>query len=113
MASDPSGSSSRDNNTLNTPGGRKISGHAERDSLERHGFRPPFDGVDDIIDNPSRISTQRDGATAFIKVAGRGGNRYAFAILNEDTNTLVTAIKNIDRSELARFGRRYGFNPNP
>ncbi len=49
-----------------TPRGRKLTTHA-RESLPRHGFTEPFSLVDEIIDNYTRRTTQRDGATVYIQ----------------------------------------------
>jgi RHS repeat-associated protein len=98
---------------VTTPGGRNLSIHAETDSLRRHGFQDPFNDIDDIIDNYSRITTQQDGATVYIKKVGRRGDSYAIVILNEDTNTIITAIKGLDKKALKKLGQNYGFNPNP
>ena len=94
-----------------TPGGRKLSGHAE-ESLRRHGFREPFGQVDDIIENASRTTTQADGATVYIQRATGRGRTYNIAIINE-LNEIVTAMRNLTSHELNNLGRNYGFNPNP
>ncbi|HEX8704822.1 MAG TPA: hypothetical protein VF815_38675, partial [Myxococcaceae bacterium] len=55
-----------------TPGGRKLTEHAQ-ESLRRHGFKEPFSQVDDIIENNTRTTTQADGATVYIQHAGGRG----------------------------------------
>ena len=47
---------------LTTPKGRKLTKHSQ-ESLRRHGFKKPWDKVDAIIDDATRIVTQADGAT--------------------------------------------------
>jgi filamentous hemagglutinin len=92
-----------------TPGGRVISEHA-LESLERHGFSSPYGEVDSIIDKCSRVARQDDGALVYIK-SQRG--RYSVAIVDENANLIVTALKDLTRKELLRLGRNNGFNPFP
>jgi hypothetical protein len=47
-----------------TPNGRRLTQHA-RESLIQHGFQQPFNLIDDIIDNASRVATQNDGANIY------------------------------------------------
>lgn len=105
------GPTHRDGGGEKTPGGRKLSGHAE-ESLRRHGFREPFGQVDDIIENASRTTSQADGATVYIERAAGRGRTYNIAIVNE-LNEIVTAMRNLSSHELNNLGRNYGFNPNP
>jgi RHS repeat-associated protein len=98
------------NSAATTPKGRRLTTHADLDSLARHGFEEPFDDVDDIIDNATRTTQQADGANVYIKAFP--GKRYAVAIVTHD-DALVTAIKDLTGSDLRSLGRRYGFNPNP
>jgi len=93
-----------------TPGGLKITGHA-RESLLRHGFREPFDKVDDIIANYSRKRIQRDGATVYIQKAKGSGQRYNIATVGDEG--LVTAMQNLSRHELQNLGRNHGYDPSP
>jgi hypothetical protein len=94
-----------------TPGGRKLTEHAQ-ESLRRHGFKEPFSQVDDIIENYIRTTTQADGATVYIQRAGGRGRSYNIAIVNEQ-GEIVTAMRNLDPIELRNLGRNYGFDPNP
>jgi RHS repeat-associated protein len=94
-----------------TPGGRKLSEHADVDSLNRHGFSEPYHDVDNIIDSPSRVTQQADGAKVYIQ--STGNNNYNLAIVNHQDNSLVTAMQNLTGRELSNLGKRYGFNANP
>jgi filamentous hemagglutinin len=94
-----------------TPGGRPLTRHAQ-ESLRRHGFREPFDQVDDIIENFTRKTTQADGATVYIQRSNSGGRKYNLAILNEKGG-VVTAMRNLNPHELRNLARNHGFNPNP
>jgi filamentous hemagglutinin len=91
-----------------TPKGRKLTEHA-LESLIRHGFSKPFDVIDDIIDNATRVTIQADGATVYIQRAGRRGGSYNIVIEGEDG--LVTGMLNPTRHELNNLGRNYGFDP--
>jgi hypothetical protein len=95
---------------VRTPTGRPITQHAQ-ESLLRHGFKPPFDQVDDIMDRPTRTSTQADGATVYIQRAGPRGRKYHLVI--EGTDGIVTGMRDLSRHELNNLGQRYGFDPNP
>ena len=90
-----------------TPGGRTLSEHAALDSLDRHRFSEPYDDVDAVIDNPTYVTQQRDGADVYIQAQEK--NRYNMAVVNSENNTVVTAIKDINRQELRNLGKRYGF----
>ena len=92
-----------------TPEGRPLSKHSES-SLPRHRMTP--EQVDDAIDNYSRKTTQSDGATVYIQKQLGRGNRYSIVIESND-GTIVTGIRDLNPSELAALGKRYGFNPNP
>ncbi len=94
-----------------TPGGRKLTEHAQ-ESLRRHGLKEPFSQVDDIIENYTRTTTQADGATVYIQRAGGSGRSYNIAIVNEQ-GEIVTAMLNLDPKALRKLGQNYGFNPDP
>lgn len=98
-----------ENGPPKTPGGRPITGHAAQDSLARHGIS--LNEVDDTIDNYTRKTTQRDGATVYIKSQPGRGSKYSLVIVGK--NGIVTAMKNLSKLELKNLGRNYGFNPNP
>ncbi len=93
---------------VTTPEGRRLTKHSQ-ESVPRHKMTPKQ--VDDVIDNPSRVRTQRDGATVYIKSQLGRGRKYSIVI--EGTDGIVTAMRDLDPVELARLGRRYGFDPNP
>lgn len=93
-----------------TPGGRPLSSHAAQDSLARHGIS--LGEVDDVIDNYTRKTTQRDGADVYIKSQPGRGSKYSLVIVGKN-GTIVTAMKNLSKLELKNLGRNYGFNPNP
>ena len=93
-----------------TPGGRKLSQHADIDSLKRHGFSEPYNDVDNIIDNPSRVTQQSDGATVYIQLTN--DNKYNIAIVNLQDNSLITAMQGLTKPEVRSLGRNNGFNPN-
>ncbi|MBL8820716.1 MAG: hypothetical protein JNL58_32135, partial [Planctomyces sp.] len=89
-----------------TPGGRILSEHA-KESLIRHGFKPPFGEIDDIIAQAQWAVKQADGATVHIhKVAGRG-RRYRMVV--ENCNKIVTALKDLTPHELANLAKNNGF----
>ena len=92
-----------------TPKGRRLTEHA-RQSLVRHGFQEPFDGVDDIIDHATRMTTQTDGATVYIQRVGRRGRRYNIVI--EGADGIITGMLNLTRHELNNLGQNYGFDPH-
>jgi hypothetical protein len=94
-----------------TSGGRQLSNHAE-ESLVRHGYREPFTDVDNIIDNPSRVRIQNDGATVYIQSVPGRGRRYNIIIVNDDS-VIITGLRNITAQELSNLGQNYGFDPNP
>jgi filamentous hemagglutinin len=93
-----------------TPQGRRLTEHA-CESLIRHGFREPFEVVDDIIDHATRIATQTDGATVYIQRAGRSGRNYNIIVQGEEG--IITGMLNLTRHELNNLGRNYGFDPHP
>jgi hypothetical protein len=93
-----------------TPKGRRLTDHA-RASLPRHGFREPYADVDDVMDNPTCVTTQADGATVYIQRAGGRGRKYNIVI--EGTDGIVTGLRNLSRHELDNLGRNHGFDPNP
>ncbi|AVH68152.1 polymorphic toxin-type HINT domain-containing protein [Nostoc sp. 'Peltigera membranacea cyanobiont' N6] len=94
-----------------TPGGRRLTQHSDLDSLNRHGFSEPYSDVDNIIDNPSRVTQQADGANVYIQTTQN--NRYNLAIVNPQDNSIVTAMQGLTPKELRNLGTNYGFNPNP
>ena len=99
-----------DNSYAVTAKGRRLSTHAAINSLRRHGFRD-LSEVDDVIDNPTRVTTQRDGATVYIqKVIGRQ-RRYNLVIVGD--RGIVTGMKNLRPDALRGLGRNHGFDPNP
>jgi hypothetical protein len=93
-----------------TPRGRKLTEHA-CESLARHGFAAPYSQVDDIMDNPTRVTKQADGATVYIQKAGKKGRRYNIVI--EGDEGIVTGLRDLSKHELDNLGRNYGFDPNP
>ena len=93
-----------------TPKGRIITQHAQ-ESLLRHGFREPFELVDDIVENYTRKTVQDDGATVYIqRVSGR---KRSYNMVIEGEEGIVTGMRNLSPDELRSRGRIYGFNPNP
>ena len=99
-----------DNSCAITPKGRRLSTHAVIDGLRRHGFRD-LSEVDDVIDNPTRITTQSDGATVYIQRVGRRRRTYNVVIVGD--RGIVTGLREMSPGELRRLGRNYGFDPNP
>lgn len=93
-----------------TPRGRQLTEHA-RQSLSRHGFQEPYAQVDDIMDRPTRVATQDDGASVYIQRSGSRGRKYNIVIAGVDG--IVTGMRNLSRHELDNLGRNYGFDPNP
>jgi filamentous hemagglutinin len=99
-----------DNSHAVTPKGRRLSTYATIDSLRRHGFRN-LSEVDDAIDNATRITTQRDGATVYIQRVGRRQRTYNVIIVGD--RGIVTGLREMSPGELSRLSRNYGFDPNP
>jgi filamentous hemagglutinin len=95
---------------LTTPKGRKLTAHAQ-ESLKRHGFDEPFNQVDEVIDNATRVSTQADGGQVHIRRVGQRGRKYDIVI--EGDEGIVTGLRNLSKHELDNLGKNYGFNPNP
>ncbi|MCH8294090.1 hypothetical protein IH992_23665 [Candidatus Poribacteria bacterium] len=93
-----------------TPKGRRLSTHANIDSLQRHGFRN-LSEVDNVIDNSTRVAPQRDGATVYIQRVGGRRKRYNIVIVGD--RGIVTGMRNLEPRELRRLGQKYGFDPNP
>jgi filamentous hemagglutinin len=93
-----------------TPKGRRLTQHA-RESLIRHGFQEPFNLIDDIIDNASRVATQNDGASVYIRRVER--RRRSYDIVIESDKGIITAMRHLTRRELKNLGRNYGFDPIP
>jgi hypothetical protein len=93
-----------------TPGGRRLAKHAQ-ESLPRHGFHE-LSEVDDVIENPTRTTTQTDGGTVYIKRVGSGRQRKYDVVIESDRG-IVTGVRNLRPQELKNMGRRNGFNPNP
>jgi filamentous hemagglutinin len=87
-----------------------LTGHA-RESLRRHGFREPFQDVDDVIDNFMRQTTQADGATVYIQRSKGRGRRYHIVIVGDEG--IVTGLRDLSRHELENLGRNHGFDPAP
>lgn len=90
-----------------TPQGRELTWHALVDSIPRHGIT--LQEIDAIINDPSRVRSQTDGGTAYIK---KVNNKYSLVIVSS-TGEIVTAMKGLDPSDVKEFGRKYGFDPNP
>ncbi len=93
-----------------TPRGRPLTEHA-KESLRRHGFKEPFDEVDEIADQATRIATQADGATVYIQRAGTRSKRYNVVI--EGVAGIVTGLRSLTKHELENLGRNHGFQPFP
>ena len=93
---------------LTTPKGRKLTKHSQ-ESLRRHGFKKPWDKVDAIIDDATRIVTQADGATVYIKRAAGRGRRYDFVITDDEG--IVTGMLGKTRHEMNNLARNYGWEP--
>lgn len=93
-----------------TPMGRTLTQHAQQ-SLLRHGLREPFDLVDDIIERPTRVTKQADGATVYIQRNTGRLRTYNLVILGEQG--IVTGMRNLTPQELKNLEQNYGFNPNP
>ncbi|HAX87709.1 MAG TPA: hypothetical protein DCY91_15950 [Cyanobacteria bacterium UBA11370] len=70
------------------PKGRKLTTHA-RESLPRHGFTEPFSLVDEIIDNYTRSSTQREGSTVYIQQAEKPNPLAPFPTREGGTGNLA------------------------
>jgi hypothetical protein len=94
------------NNEVCTLAGRKLTEHA-KESLVRHGFSPPFDDVDKIIDGAKWLVKQSDGgAVSIVKQKGRG---RLYSIVVEGSQGITTAMKNLTPRELSNLAHNYGF----
>ena len=91
-----------------TPAGRTLTKHAQ-ESLTRHGYRSPFNDVDNVISNANVTTLQRDGATVYIQRVGGRQRSYNIVIVSEEG--IVTGLKNLNPSELRNLGRNYEFDP--
>jgi hypothetical protein len=49
-----------------TPNGIDLSNHAKNDSLKRHGFKPPYNDIDNVVASALWQKRQTDGAIAHI-----------------------------------------------
>ncbi len=93
---------------VTTPKGRRLTEHAI-ESTSRHGVS--LEMIDNIMDNPSRTTTQDDGARVYIQ---RGeGRARSYNLVVEGDDGIVTAMKGLSPSELKRLGKNNGFDPNP
>lgn len=95
---------------LTTPKGRKLTDDAQ-ESFRRHGFKEPWDDIDNIMDNPTRIVTQEDGATVYIKRTVGRRRRYDFVI--EGEKGLVTGMRGKTRHEMNNLAHNYEWEPWP
>jgi hypothetical protein len=94
------------NNEVCTLAGRKLTEHA-KESLVRHGFSPPFDDVDKVIDGAKWLVKQSDGgAVSIVKQKGRG---RLYSIVVEGSQGITTAMKNLTPRELSNLAHNYGF----
>ena len=74
---------------------------AER--LMTRGFTPS--DISDLKLSPSKIMTQTDGASVYIKDIGSG----KFNVIVESENGVVTALKNIGQNSLDKLSKNYGW----
>ena len=94
------------NNEICTLASRKLTEHA-KESLVRHGFSPPFDDVDKVIDGAKWLVKQSDGgAVSIVKQKGRG---KLYSIVVEGSQGITTAMKNLTPRELSNLAHNYGF----
>jgi hypothetical protein len=91
-----------------TPGGRTVTASHREKLLERFG---DLGQVDEVIDNASRVTTQADGATVYIKRTGGRHRLYDMVVVGDQG--IVTGMRGLTPHELRRLGSRYGFDPNP
>jgi hypothetical protein len=94
------------NSDVCTAAGRKLTEHAQ-ESLIRHGFRKPFNDVDNVVDNAKWILKQPDGGSVYLlKESGRG---RLYSMVVDGSTGIVTAMKNLTPKELSNLARNYGF----
>ena len=74
---------------------------AER--LMSRGFTPSE--ISDLKLSPSKVMSQTDGASVYIKDIGNG----KFNVIVESENGVVTALKNIGQNSLDRLSNNYGW----
>jgi hypothetical protein len=74
---------------------------AER--LMSRGFSPSE--ISALKLSPSKVLSQTDGASVYIKDIGSG----KFNVIVEGENGVVTALKNIGQNSLDRLGKNYGW----
>ena len=74
---------------------------AER--LMTRGFSPSE--ISDLKLSPSKIMTQTDGASVYLRDVGAG----KFNVIVESENGVVTALKNISQNSLDRLSKNYGW----
>jgi len=85
----------------------KATKHGIQRLIER-GFNS--DEVQSLMNFPDIIKIQRDGSQAFIKQIGT--NKYNFIVYNKEKETVVTALKNINKQDLINLGKNYGWTFN-
>ncbi len=71
--------------------------------LMTRGFTPS--DISDLKLSPSKIMTQTDGASVYIKDIGSG----KFNVIVESENGVVTALKNIGKNSLDKLSKNYGW----
>jgi hypothetical protein len=81
----------------------KTSKHGIERLIER-GFTPEEIRV--IMQNPTLIKTQTDGALAYIKQIGQ---QFNVIVLNEKTEEVVTVLKHTTQKKLDQMGKNYGW----
>ncbi len=82
----------------------KVTKHGLERLIER-GFEASE--VLDLIKKPSLIKIQADGSKAFVKELSTG--RYNLLVINEQTEKVITALKNISLNKLQNIGQNYGW----
>jgi hypothetical protein len=83
----------------------KTTKHGIQRLIER-GFIPKE--VEDLVYCPHYVRTQFDGAQVFITNLSSG--RYNLLVINEKTEEVVTALRNISFNRVEKLGNNYGWS---
>ena len=83
----------------------KTTKHGIQRLIER-GFH--VQEVEDLVYRPHYVRTQFDGAKVFI--TNLSGDKYNLLVINEKTEEVVTALRNISFNRVEKLGNNYGWS---
>lgn len=82
----------------------KTTKHGIQRLIERK-FTP--EEVKALIKSPDILKTQSDGAQVFVKLVS--DNKYNLMIYNQIKEEVVTALKNLNKNDIIKLGKNYGY----